>query len=225
MAVTVSPSSARAAGIAALVLALFALVGTGLVAAGYELTRERIAANERAALLRNLHAVVAPEEHDNDLFRDVVLVHDPVLLRSEDPLPVYRARRGGDPVAALLTPVAPDGYNGDIRLIVGVYRDGTLAGVRVLSHRETPGLGDAIEVERSDWILGFRGRSLGDPKPAQWAVRRDGGVFDQFTGATITPRAIVAAVKRALEYFAAHRNALFAAAPGTAITEEDAPND
>jgi electron transport complex protein RnfG len=209
----------RSAAVAAAVLGLFALVGTGLVAMSYELTRERIAANERAALLRSLHAVVGPEEHDNDLFRDYVLVRDPVLLGTEDRVPVYRARRDGDPVAALLTPVAPDGYNGSIRLVVGVYADGTVAGVRVLSHTETPGLGDAIEVERSDWVLGFTGRSLGDPEPEKWAVKRDGGVFDQFTGATITPRAVVGAVRKALEYFTAHREELFRAASAAPAKE------
>ena len=196
-----------------LFLAVFAVVGVGLVALSHEGTRERIAANERAALLRSLHAVVGPEEHDNDILKDVIRVRSPTDLGTEEPVAVYRARKDGKPVAAVLTPVAPDGYNGNIRLMVGVYYDGRLAGVRVLSHQETPGLGDAIDERRSDWILGFRGRSLEDPGPERWKVKRDGGAFDQFTGATITPRAVVGAVYRALRDFEAHRDSLFVETP------------
>jgi electron transport complex protein RnfG len=122
---------------------------------------------------------------------------------------LYRAYRNGRPVAVLGTPVAPDGYSGSIRLLIGLYADGTLAGVRVLAHRETPGLGDFIEASRSDWILGFAGKSLHDPTASGWAVRKDGGVFDQFTGATITPRAVVKAVHRFLIYYEQQRERLF----------------
>jgi len=123
---------------------------------------------------------------------------------------------GGWPVAAVFAPVAPDGYNGNIRLLVAVRLDGTLAGVRVLAHRETPGLGDNIEAERSDWILGFSGKSLQDPKADSWKVQRDGGVFDQFTGATITPRAVVKAVKNTLLYYQEHGQKLFEQHPAKA---------
>jgi electron transport complex protein RnfG len=126
---------------------------------------------------------------------------------------VYRARKYGWPVAVVLAPVAPDGYNGTIRLLVAIKMDGTLAGVRVIQHRETPGLGDAIEAERSDWILGFDGKSLNDPVQEKWKVKRDGGDFDQFTGATITPRAVVKAVNKALLYFRLHGHSLFERAP------------
>ncbi len=108
------------------------------------------------------------------------------------------------------TSVAPDGYSGEIRLLVGVLADGSISGVRVLAHRETPGLGDPIEIERSDWITGFNGRSLGNPVLAQWDVARYGGDFDAFTGATITPRAVVRAVKNTLIYFAQNRERIFA---------------
>lgn len=192
----------------ALILGVFAVVGTLLVAGSYLLTRDRIAANEREALLRRLHQVAPPATHDNDLFADVIEVSDP-RLDPRGPVSVYRARRDGQVVSVVLTPVAPDGYNGRIRLLVGVRRDGSVSGVRVLAHRETPGLGDAIEVERSDWVRQFKGRALGDPPRERWAVKRDGGVFDQLTGATITPRAVVAAVRRTLEYVVAHRERLF----------------
>ena len=108
---------------------------------------------------------------------------------------------------------AVDGYNGNITLLAGINRDGSLRGVRVVSHKETPGLGDAIEAEKSDWIRAFSGRSLRDPAAEQWTVQRDGGEFDQFTGATITPRAVVNAVRMALEYYEANRGRLFDSAP------------
>ena len=194
----------------ALLLFLFAAIGTALVAFTFDNTEARIAANERAALMRNLHVLVPPETHDNDIFNDIIEVTDPDLLGTSAPVAVYRARKEGWPVAAVLTPVAPDGYSGAIRLLVGIKLDGTLAGVRILSHRETPGLGDFIEAARSDWILDFKGRSLTNPPPRQWAVKRDGGIFDQFTGATITPRAVVKAVKKALIYFDRNHQRLFA---------------
>jgi len=193
----------------AFILAGFAIAGTGLVAFTYKATQGKIAEAERDALLRSLHSVVKPEEHDNELFSDLKLVTSPRLLGSKKPMPVFRARKNGDPVAVILTAIAPDGYNGDIKLLIGVYYDGTLSGVRVLTHRETPGLGDAMETRRSDWILGFNDLSIDKPDIKQWKVKRDGGYFDQFTGATITPRAIVKAVHNALEYYGQHKQELF----------------
>ncbi|RMD80849.1 MAG: electron transport complex subunit RsxG [Gammaproteobacteria bacterium] len=193
-----------------LLLGAFALGGTLLVAATHQLTAQRIAANERAYLLRTLHELIPAGLYDNDLVRDRILVRDP-LLGSREPLPVFRARKGGRPVAAVLTAVAPDGYGGAIRLLVGVRYDGTVLGVRILSHKETPGLGDAIDQSKSPWVESFRGKRLGDPPARLWRVKKDGGVFDQFTGATISPRAVVAAVRRALEYYTRHRDEIFAA--------------
>ncbi|SCZ62800.1 electron transport complex subunit RsxG [Thiohalomonas denitrificans] len=191
----------------AFLLGLFAIAGTSLVAFTYDATAERIAENERQALLSSLHQLVPPDRHDNDLFADFTYVSDP-LLGTSRPVPVYRARRNDEPVAAVLTPFA-DGYGGSIRLLVAINVDGTLAGVRVLRHQETPGLGDKIEAERSDWILQFQGLSLEHPQPSGWAVKKNGGVFDQFTGATITPRAIVNAVRNSLVFFRDNRERLF----------------
>ena len=199
----------QAAAGAAGVLGLFAVLGTGLVAVTHEATDERIAANRRAALLESIHALVPPEAIDNDPFTDTVEVTAPAALGSDEPVTVYRARRGGRDVAAVFPVVAPDGYSGAIRVLVGIRADGTLAGVRVVDHKETPGLGDKVEVAKSDWVHGFRGRSLDDPGADGWAVKKDGGVFDQFTGATVTPRAVVAAVHRALTWFAEHRETVF----------------
>jgi Na+-translocating ferredoxin:NAD+ oxidoreductase subunit G len=196
---------------AALTLVIAAAVAVGAVALVNGITAPRIAANERAQRVARLAAVLGAARYDNDLLGDVVLVRDAELLGTKELVPVHRARLGGRPVAALIETVAPDGYAGAIRLLVAVGPDGRLLGVRVLSHRETPGLGDSIDERRSDWILRFTGRSLRDPEPGSWRVRKDGGDFDQFTGATVTPRAVVGAVLDALLYFDSHREAIFAA--------------
>lgn len=202
-------AASKHAALGAGLLALFALVGTTLVATTEHGTKERIIANERAFILRTLDVLVDPVRYDNDLLEDRLSVVAPEALGTSRALPVYRARLQGERVALVIESVAPDGYSGDIRLLVGINADGTLAGVRVIAHRETPGLGDGIEDDRSDWIRAFEGLSLSNPTSARWAVRRDGGMFDQFTGATITPRAVVAAVKRTLEYYAIHEDALW----------------
>lgn len=193
----------------ALLLGVFALIGTALVALTFDRTREPIAESEKQALLRSLHALVPDALHDNDMYTDTTTVTDREYLGTSQPLKVYRARQQDQPVAAVMEAVAPDGYSGSIRLLIAVHYEGTLLGVRVTRHRETPGLGDAIEIERSDWITDFTGKSLDDPDEDGWAVEKDGGDFDQFTGATITPRAIVKAVHRALQYYQAHRDSLF----------------
>lgn len=198
--------------IAAGVLGAFAVGGVGLVAITHDLTAERIAANERQALLRMVHAIVPPGRADNDILADRIDVHARDLLGT-DSADVYRARRQGEPVAVIVDPVVPNGYAGPIKLLVSVLPDGSLGGVRVVSHHETPGLGDRIEEQKSDWVFGFAGKSLGNPPIAQWKVKRDGGVFDQFTGATITPRAVVQAVKNTLLFVKQRGDGLYEAAP------------
>ena len=202
-------SLARHMTISAMLLGLFAIVGTAMVAMIHDATAERIAANHRAFLLKSLHILIPPEQHDNDLFTDVIKVTNKELLGSKKPVRVYRARHNEKPVAAIINSVAPDGYSGSIELLVAIRYDGTLAGVRVVKHKETPGLGDSIEASRSDWVLDFDDRSLTNPEKKGWAVKRDGGIFDQFTGATISPRAIVNAVYRSLLYFDTHKDELF----------------
>ena len=192
-----------------LFLWIFAVVGTGIVALTEQATRDRIIENEKRVLLRNLYALLPKEELDNDIANDTATLPPSKLLGTQQDSTVYRARLNGEPVAAIFNSIAPNGYNGNIHLLIGVYRDGSLAGVRVIKHRETPGLGDVIELGKSGWILGFDGRSLDDPPKDQWAVKRDGGVFDQFTGATITPRAIVQAVKNTLIYYRQNADSVF----------------
>ncbi len=198
--------------IAAIILTGFALIGTGLVALTFTGTRDIIIENERQALLANLNALVPAQRYDNRIEEDMLTISDP-MLGSPEPVTVYRAYQQGQPVALFATSVAPDGYAGPIKLLIGVYADGTLAGVRVLSHQETPGLGDAIDHTRSDWILGFNAKSLANPSAQGWTVKKEGGVFDQFTGATITPRAVIKAVHSFLRFFAIHRERLFVPMP------------
>ena len=193
-------------------LGLVAIAGTALLAGVHQLTAERIAAQERRAVLEQLQEIIPADRYDNALQDDWISFTDETHFPRGQQVLAYRARRDGQPVAVILRFAAVNGYNGPIHLLAGIETDGSLAGVRVTSHRETPGLGDAIEVARNDWIRSFDGRSLRSPGPQGWGVRRDGGEFDQFTGATITPRAVVEAVRLALDYHAANRQALFAPA-------------
>ncbi len=185
--------------IAGLILGAFAVGGVGLVAVTHALTVEHIAANERAATLRKVAAIIPSEHMENDPLQDLIEVSAPDLLGGPTSR-VYRIRGGGKPLAVVLDPVIPDGYMGPIKLLISVLADGTLGGVRVLAHKETPGLGDKIELAKSDWVLGFTGKSLRNPPEVQWEVKRDGGVFDQFAGATVTPRSIVRAVRDTLHF-------------------------
>jgi len=194
---------------AAGLLALFAALAAGLLAFVNENTRERIALEERKATLRSLYEIVPDERHDNDIVADTITIPRAELLGQDEPFVVYRARMGGEPVAVVLPAIAPDGYSGAIRMMVGVNADGTVAGVRVVKHKETAGLGDLIDYGKSDWVTGFNGKSLLEPDSDHWRVKKDGGVFDQFSAATITPRAVVRGVHNALIYFERHRERLF----------------
>ena len=190
-------------------LSLFAVVGTTLVALTEYSTSAAIAENERQVLLRNLYALLPRDQLDNDIATDTLELPASTLLGTDDVSTVYRARLLGEPVAAIFNSVAPNGYNGKIHLLVGVYINGRLAGVRVVKHAETPGLGDAIEIRKSPWINEFAGKSLDNPSQERWRVKRDGGDFDQFTGATITPRAVVAAVRNTLLYYQRNADMIF----------------
>ncbi|PIE36655.1 MAG: electron transport complex subunit RsxG [Gammaproteobacteria bacterium] len=198
----------KAINTAALLLAGFAVLGTGLVALTREATAERIAEQQRRALLRGLNEIIPSSRYDNDLATDTTTAADGEHL-------IYRARHNGQPVAAVISTAAEDSYSGTpIELLVGINTDGSLAGVRVVSHKETPGLGDGIMLDRSPWILSFNGRSLEQTPEARWQVKKDGGDFDQFTGATITPRAVIHAVHNTLKYHQQNRHSIYASAAG-----------
>jgi electron transport complex protein RnfG len=205
---------AKARAIAA--LAVIAALLTVALAALAHLTQERIARNRQAWLMQRLDALIDPTSHDNDLFKDRIQVTAPELLETDVPAEVFRVRRGNQPVAIAIRSIAPDGYRGPIELLTAIRFDGTLIGVQVLRHNETPGLGDAFETRDPQWLQRFEGLSLNNPPQQRWTVRKDGGDFDAFTGATTTPRAIVKGVRRALEFYSARRDWLFNAPSGSA---------
>ena len=193
-----------------LTLTVCAAVCAALVAGTYHWTAARIVANRDAHLAASLAPVLHGLSYDNDLLRSEQTLEQPHELPGTAPAIIYRALQGGAPVAALFVVSADAGFSGPIRLLIGVRADGTLNAVRAIEHRETPGLGDAIDIERSDWILQFDDRSIGRPDQASWQIKVDGGVFDQLTGASVTPRTIVRTVKSTLLYFADHQDQIFA---------------
>jgi H+/Na+-translocating ferredoxin:NAD+ oxidoreductase subunit G len=193
-----------------LLLALFAVCTTALIASTYLLTKDDIATQKRLAEEKALLEIIPRNRHDNSMLDETIAVGPAnTELHLTEEKHVYIARQQGKVVAVIIPTVAPDGYTGEIELIVGVNKDGSIAGVRALTHRETPGLGDKVDIKKSDWVRSFDGRSLGNPTMAGWAVKKDKGEFDQFTGATITPRAVVAATLRALQFAQANRKILF----------------
>ena len=181
-----------------LTLALFALGCTAMVVLTNELTRDRIAHQQQLEQLRTLGALLPEGSYDNDLVASCKLVRSREYLGSDQPMPLYTATLKAVHTGYALETVAPAGYSGAIRMVVGTDAKGAISAVRVLTHKETPGLGDKIELKKSNWIDSFVGRTLNAENEASWAVKKDGGEFDAFTGATITPRAVVKAVKNLL---------------------------
>ncbi len=190
---------------AASILGFFSFIGIGLVSLTHLVTEDRIIENERLFVTKTLREIVPDKLHDNDLLNSSIQVVDPLLAQGNRPVTLYKAFKNNNLVAIIASPMSADGYNGTIKLLVAIKKDGSLLGVRVTSHHETPGLGDGIESHKSDWIHSFNGLSLQQQPLTGWAVKRDGGQFDQFTGATITPRAVVKAVLNTLKYYQANR--------------------
>jgi electron transport complex protein RnfG len=187
----------------------FAVLGSGILAYTFHLTRATIAASEEREKLALITQALPPQWFDNDLLADAIELPPTEELGTTEPSLVYRARLKGAPSALVFEAVAPDGYGGRIRLLVAVKVNGEVAGVRVVTHNETPGLGDYIDASRSDWIRVFEGTSLTGIPPMQWKVQKDGGVFPYRAGATITPRAVVKAVQRTLSFYQKEGAALF----------------
>ncbi len=189
------------------ILALFAVACTVAVSLVSELTKDRIKIQEQQQLLRTLHSIIEPSRYDNDIANDCIKMSAPEL-GSTKVKTAYIARKAGQVVAVAITSTAPQGYNGNIDFIMAINNDGSVSGVRVLKHQETPGLGDKIEIRKSDWITSFTGKRMLSEHDRRWAVSKDNGMFDQFTGATITPRAVVEGVKSTLNYFNQHKGSL-----------------
>lgn len=207
------PARRRSIAVSAATLAILAAVLTvGLVTIA-NLTRDRIARSQQVWIKQHLDALIAPRNYDNDPLVDTLQVTSADLLGTDTPVTIYRLRKSGAPVAVAIRSIAPDGYRGPLELLVAIAPEGTLIGVQVIRHDETPGLGDAFENRDAAWLERFTGLSLSNPPQQQWTVRRDGGDFDAFTGATITPRAIVKAVRRTLEFYRGNEERLFQEPP------------
>jgi len=194
-----------------LLLGAFALITTALLAFTAQFTQERIAKSEREAQQKALFEIIPRARHNNDMLVDTIKVPEDAWqgLGLKSGGEIHVARYADETIAVIIPATAPDGYSGDIRMIVGINADGSIAGVRILDHHETPGLGDKIELKNTPWILGFNGKSSHEPELSQWKVKKDGGNFDQFAGATITPRAVVNQIRRVLQFVDAHRDQLF----------------
>ena len=183
-----------------LILALMVLLGSAALILSHSATKEKIEEQNRQRILNSLRLLIPDQMHDNALLDSATEIYEPELLGHRTPVVMYRGYLGESLQAVAIPVTAQDGYSGDIHLMVGVTHTGELTAVSVIAHQETPGLGDLIEASKSDWLLQFPGTSLSAPPEQQWTVKKDGGAFDQITGATITPRAVVAAVKKALAY-------------------------
>ncbi|MDG1097184.1 MAG: electron transport complex subunit RsxG [Methylophilaceae bacterium] len=192
----------------ALTLVAFAFTFTLLMTVVYQITKEPIAKSEAAARIALFQQVIAHDRYDNAVLQDTISIAPSTLLGNKKPTTANIARMNGEPVAVILEAVAHDGYSGDITLLVAVNSDGSLSGVRVIKHTETPGLGDYIDIAKSTWIKLFDNQSLNKTSDANWVVKKDGGAFDYMAGATITPRALVKAVHKALQYFEANKTTL-----------------
>lgn len=209
----------------ALLLGLFAVISTAIIAGTFLSTQGAISENIRKAEEKALLEIVPKNRHNNSMLDDAHLINDQDLLGLRDSKKYYIARQNNKPVAVIFPATSREGYTGDIDLIVGINVDGTIAGARVLSHRETPGLGDAIDKKKSDWIDGFIGKSLSNPVASLWKVKKDKGEFDQFTGATITPRAVTKTILQTLQYFKDHQQHILKTSSPIPNKNSEVPND
>jgi electron transport complex protein RnfG len=191
-------------------LSIFAVVTAGIIAFTQINTADKIDTNIALAKASTLHQIISEDRHDNDLLTDIILINDSSVVADDGPTEAFVARKKGKAVAIILPAITNNGYTGRISSLVGINADGTIAKVRVLTHQETPGLGDKVEVKKSGWVHQFESKSLNNPDITRWAVKKDHGDFDQLTGATITPRAIVKSVLASLQYFEANRDRLLA---------------
>ncbi len=202
------------------ILTLFAVACTVAVGLISQLTADTIKEQQQQYLLNTLHTIIEPSRYDNDIANDCIAVSAPEL-GSNKVHKAYIARKLNQVVAVAMTSTATEGYSGDIDFIIAINTDNSVSGVRVLKHQETPGLGDKIERRKSDWITDFNGKRLLSDNDERWAVAKDNGMFDQFTGATITPRGLIAGIKDTLNYFAQHQAQLLKQNNACAIIDND----
>jgi len=196
-----------------LLLTAFAIICTAAVATVNQLTKPVIAEQEQIALLKTINQLIPADAYDNDIFSSCFIINDDLLLGKGQSQQVFIATKADKPVALMLETSTFRGYSGEIKLAIGIFANGKVAGVRVIRHAETPGLGDKIQTNKSNWIYSFNGKSYQKSQDAHWEVTKNGGDIDAFTGATITPRAVTLAVKDALIYFQKNSTKLFNQAP------------
>ncbi len=214
-----TPKEFTASGMAArtaAILFIFVIIFTGLLSAAYQWTKPALEASAAEEKMKLIDEVLPRSEYDNALLQDSQSLPPTQALGLTDASTIYLARKAGEPVAAVFEAVAPDGYAGKIRLIIAVRADGQVAGVRVTQHKETPGLGDYVEVKKDKnkarpWITQFNGMALAQVPDKEWKVKKDGGRLDYYAGATVTPRAVSKAVFKAVKWFDGQRDQLFSA--------------
>lgn len=204
------PTYRKSAFANAFALGAFAVVTALILGSVYVATKDRIEASRKLAEQQALLEVIGNFPHDNELLSDqlALTTNERAFLNIEESSQAYVIRYEGETTGYIFPATAPDAYSGDIDMLIGMNTEGEVLGVRVVEHKETPGLGDKVDLKKSDWILSFAGKSLRNPRPSGWAVTKDGGEFDGFTGATITPRAVVNRVRSVLEHFEAKQNQL-----------------
>jgi electron transport complex protein RnfG len=210
-----APAAVKMAIRTAVILFIFVIVFTAFLSGAYIWTKPALEASAAEEKMKLISEVLPRSAYDNDLLKDTLEIAPSSILGLDETSTVYRARKGGQASAVVLEAVAPDGYSGKIRLLVAINLDGSLAGVRVTQHKETPGLGDYIEPKKDKnktrpWITQFNGLSLTTVSDREWKVKKDGGRFDSVAGATVTPRAIIKAVRKATQYVAENREQLYA---------------
>lgn len=193
----------------AVTMIAFAFIGTLLLAFIFEITRAPIEASEKEARLALFKQILPESTYDNDLLNEAIEIAPNELLGNHLPTVANVAKLNQKTAGVILEAIAHDGYSGDIKLLIAIRADGSISGVRVLTHKETPGLGDYIDIAHGNWIKLFNDESVHKTPTQQWQVKKDGGKFDYMVGATITPRAVVKAVLKALQYFETNKQTLF----------------
>lgn len=196
-----------------LILAAFAIITTGLVTLTHLATQDKIAIEQQNAIIQSINQILPKTQYDNAIAQDCIIAQD----SNGQAIQIYRARLNQQPTALVIESIAPNGYSGKIQLLMAINTQQTILGVRTTQHQETPGLGDKIEIKKSSWITHFDGLKLTEKNKDRWTVIKEGGMFDAFTGATITPRAVAQSIKASLEWVA-QQNDLFTQTANCGVT-------
>ncbi len=202
--------SFKKVSITASAMIIFSLVASAALSVSYFLTKTPIEESDARAKRMFLNQVVPSNLYDNNLVEDTISVEPNPLIGNKKNIDIYRAKKNNQVIAVIIETIAPDGYSGEIKTLVGVDQKDKILGVRVITHKETPGLGDYIEVDKSHWIKNFNLKSLDEMGEKEWAVKKDGGDFDYVSGATITARAVIKSTYKSLLYVKENKKRLFA---------------